>query len=90
MERALRLDLLSPHQALTLDWANIYRLIFEPGFTTADAVSEHAGRGVGLDAVSTRVRETGGKIAVSTAAGRYTRFRVLLPRLGSGSAASVA
>ncbi len=90
VERALRLDLLSPQQALTLDWASIYRLIFEPGFSTADAVSEHAGRGVGLDAVNTRVREAGGKIAVSTAAGRYTSFRVQLPRLGSGSAASVA
>ena len=64
-------------------------LIFEPGFSTYDAVSEHAGRGVGLDVVSTRVRETAGEISVSTAAGKYTRFRVLLPRLGSGSAASV-
>jgi hypothetical protein len=90
VERALRLDLLNPQQALTLDWDNIYRLIFEPGFSTADAVSEHAGRGVGLDVVSTRVRETAGEISVSTAAGKYTRFRVLLPRLGSGSAASVA
>jgi hypothetical protein len=90
VDRALRLDLLSPQQALTLDWVNVYRLIFEPGFSTADAVSEHAGRGVGLDAVNTRVREAGGRIAVSTAAGKYTRFRVLLPRLDSGSAASVA
>lgn len=90
VERALRLDLLSPQQALTLDWDSIYRLIFEPGFSTADAVSEHAGRGVGLDVVCTRVRETGGEISVSTAASKYTRFRVLLPRLGSGSAASVA
>lgn len=90
VERALRLDLLSPQQALTLDWGSVYRLIFEPGFSTSDAVSEHAGRGVGLDAVNTRVREAGGRIAVSTAAGRYTRFRVQLPRLGAGSAASVA
>ncbi len=90
VDRALRLDLLSPQQALTLDWVNIYHLIFQPGFSTADQVSEHAGRGVGLDAVSTRVREVGGKITVSTATGEYTRFSVLLPRLDSGSAASVA
>jgi hypothetical protein len=90
VERALRLDLLSAQQALTLDWDNIYRLIFEPGFSTADAVSEHAGRGVGLDAVSARLREVGGKISVSTAAGVFTRFHVLLPRLGASSAASVA
>lgn len=90
VERALRLDLLSAQQALTLDWASVYKLIFEPGFSTVDAVSAHAGRGVGLDAVSTRVREAGGRIAVSTAAGRYTRFDLVLPRLGSAASASVA
>ena len=90
VDRALRLDLLSPQQALTLEWDSIYRLIFEPGFSTADAISEHAGRGVGLDAVNARVRDAGGTITVSTAAGKYTLFRVLLPRIGSGAAASVA
>src|SRR6185437_10991842 len=90
VDRALRLDLLSPQQALTLDWDNIYRLIFEPGFSTADEVSEHAGRGVGLDVVNARVREAGGKIELATAAGEYTRFSVRLPQLLSGSSASVA
>jgi signal transduction histidine kinase len=90
VERALRLDLLSPQQALTLDWDSIYRLIFEPGFSTADEVSEYAGRGVGLDAVSTRVSEVGGSIDVATAPGEYTRFSVRLPQLDSGATASVA
>jgi signal transduction histidine kinase len=90
VERALRLDLLSPQQALTLDWDNIYRLIFEPGFSTADEVSEYAGRGVGLDAVSARVREAGGRIEVATAAGEYTRFSVRLPQQVVDSTASVA
>jgi signal transduction histidine kinase len=90
VERALRLDLLSPQQALALDWANIYRLIFQPGFSTAAEVSEHAGRGVGLDAVSTRVGEVGGKIGVDTTSGSYTRFSVQLPSLDGQSAASVA
>ncbi|HTT06838.1 MAG TPA: ATP-binding protein [Steroidobacteraceae bacterium] len=90
VERALRLDLLSPQQALTLDWDNIYRLIFEPGFSTADEVSEYAGRGVGLDAVSARVREAGGRIDVATAAGEYTRFSVRLPQPVADSTASVA
>jgi chemotaxis protein histidine kinase CheA len=90
VDRALRLDLLSPQQALTLDWDNIYRLIFEPGFSTADEISEYAGRGVGLDVVSARVREAGGKIEVATEAGEYTRFSVRLPQPLSGSTASVA
>jgi hypothetical protein len=90
VDRALRLDLLSPQQALSLDWDNIYRLIFEPGFSTADEISEHAGRGVGLDVVNARVREAGGKIEVATAAGEYTRFSVHLPQRVSSSTASVA
>ncbi|HEX4049731.1 MAG TPA: ATP-binding protein [Steroidobacteraceae bacterium] len=90
VDRALRLDLLSPQQALILDWDNIYRLIFEPGFSTADEISEHAGRGVGLDVVNARVREAGGRIEVATAAGEYTRFCVRLPQPHSGSSASVA
>jgi signal transduction histidine kinase len=90
VDRALRLDLLTPQQVLTLDWARAYELIFQPGFSTADDVSEHAGRGVGLDAVNTRVREIGGSIEVDTAAGKYTRFSVQLPPLADASAASVA
>jgi two-component system, chemotaxis family, sensor kinase CheA len=82
VDKALRLGLISPQQAMTLERAAVYRLIFQPGFSTTEEVSEHAGRGVGLDAVSSRVREQGGRIGVSTAAGRYTRFRVLLPRVG--------
>ena len=80
VDKALRLDLISPQQAVALDRAAVYRLIFQPGFSTSEEVSEHAGRGVGLDAVSALVREHGGRIGVSTAAGRFTRFKVLLPR----------
>ncbi|HWG77861.1 MAG TPA: ATP-binding protein [Steroidobacteraceae bacterium] len=90
IDKALRLDLISPQQAVSLERAAVYRLIFQPGFSTTEEVSEHAGRGVGLDAVSTLVREHGGRIGVSTASGRYTRFRVLLPRNGAMSASSAA
>jgi two-component system chemotaxis sensor kinase CheA len=91
VDHALRQGMLQPQQAASLDRAAVYRLIFQPGFSTAESVSEHAGRGVGLDAVSTLVREHGGKIGVSTTAGQYTRFKVLLPKrargLATGSAA---
>jgi signal transduction histidine kinase len=90
IDKALRLDLITPQQAVSLERAAVYRLIFQPGFSTTDEVSEHAGRGVGLDAVSTLVREHGGRIGVSTASGRFTRFRILLPRSGALSASSAA
>ncbi len=88
MDKALRQGLLRPQQAMALDRATVYRLIFQPGFSTVDQVSEHAGRGVGLDAVGSLVREHGGKVGVSTVAGQYTRFKVLLPKLATASAAA--
>jgi two-component system chemotaxis sensor kinase CheA len=80
LDKALRDGLLKPEQAMQLDRASIFRLIFQPGFTTASTVSEHAGRGVGLDVVSAMIRERGGRIGVSTAPGQYTRFKILLPK----------
>ncbi len=90
IDKALRLGLINPSQAAALDRASAYRLIFLPGFSTIEEISEHAGRGVGLDAVSTLVREYGGRISVSTATGRYTRFRISLPRSASIAASSAA
>lgn len=78
--RALDRGLLDAAQAAALDRSGAFRLLFHPGFSTADTVSEHAGRGVGLDVVNAAVRESGGRIGISTTAGKYTRFKILLPR----------
>lgn len=50
--------------------------IFKRGFTTAEEVSQHAGRGVGLDLVSEAVRRIGGRVRLRSEPGRYTEFRV--------------
>ena len=55
------------------------RLIFRPGFSTSDAVSETSGRGVGLDAVERAVERAGGEVRVRTRAGRGTTFELRLP-----------
>jgi two-component system, chemotaxis family, sensor kinase CheA len=57
----------------------LLRLLSHAGFSTADAVSGVSGRGVGLDAVATRVRALGGAIDLQTEAGRFTRFLLRLP-----------
>jgi signal transduction histidine kinase len=80
IDKALRLGLVEPAQAAALDKAAIFRLIFQPGFSTSETVTEHAGRGIGLDVVNAMVRECGGRIGISTAPGQFSRFKVLLPR----------
>src|SRR5580658_2502963 len=90
IDKALKQGMVKPQQAMTLERAAVYKLIFQPGFSTASEVSEHAGRGVGLDAVSNWVRENGGNIAVSTVAGQYTRFKVVLPKAASTVLSSTA
>jgi chemosensory pili system protein ChpA (sensor histidine kinase/response regulator) len=67
-----------PADAETSD-AELAQIIFKPGFSTADTVTELAGRGVGLDVVRAEVNAMGGRIETSTEAGRGSRFRLLLP-----------
>jgi chemosensory pili system protein ChpA (sensor histidine kinase/response regulator) len=59
--------------------ADLANLIFTPGFSTADAVTGLAGRGVGMDVVRADVNAMGGRIETATAAGRGTSFRLVLP-----------
>ncbi|MFN9745477.1 MAG: Hpt domain-containing protein [Betaproteobacteria bacterium] len=54
-------------------------LIFAPGFSTAETVTELAGRGVGLDVVRAEVAGMGGRVETTAEPGRGTRFRLLLP-----------
>lgn len=80
LNRALALNLVKPSQAVQMDRAAVFRLIFMPGFSTAGKPGEHAGRGVGLDVVNTLVRECGGRIGIATSPGQFTRFKMQLPR----------
>jgi chemosensory pili system protein ChpA (sensor histidine kinase/response regulator) len=54
-------------------------LIFSPGFSTAETVTELAGRGVGLDVVRAEVNAMGGRIETVSLPGQGTRFKLLLP-----------
>ncbi|MGQ4584594.1 Hpt domain-containing protein [Lysobacter sp. F60174L2] len=55
-------------------------LILEPGFSTADAVSRLAGRGVGMDVVASEVRQLGGLLDIHSDPGHGTRFTLRLPQ----------
>src|SRR5271170_5436738 len=90
LDRALRIGMVDPQHAAQLDRASVLRLIFQPGFSTLETADDHAGRGVGLDLVSTTVRECGGKVGISTSTGRYTRFKIILPMSPATAAQSSA
>jgi two-component system chemotaxis sensor kinase CheA len=58
----------------------VIKLIFSPGFSTKEQVSDLSGRGVGLDVVATRIRnELKGEVLVTSVPGRGTRITILLP-----------
>jgi chemosensory pili system protein ChpA (sensor histidine kinase/response regulator) len=75
--RAESLGLLAAGQELSREEAA--ELIFQPGFSTAEQVSELAGRGIGMDVVRAQVAALGGRIETQSEAGRGTAFRLVLP-----------
>ena len=58
---------------------DVWQLIFAPGFSTADAVTDISGRGVGMDVVMRNVQSMGGKVQIFSEAGRGTRVTISLP-----------
>ena len=78
-KRAIELGLLSPEQLATIAPHRLYDFIFEPGFSTAEQVSELSGRGVGLDVVRSQMRTLKGTISVTSSPGVGTTFTLRLP-----------
>jgi chemosensory pili system protein ChpA (sensor histidine kinase/response regulator) len=77
VERAQALGLVAQGQSLSP--AEAAELIFQPGFSTADQVSELAGRGIGMDVVRAEVAALGGRIETHSQAGQGTVFKLVLP-----------
>jgi chemosensory pili system protein ChpA (sensor histidine kinase/response regulator) len=76
-ERALAMGLLA--EGAPASDAELSQLIFAPGMSTAETVTELAGRGIGMDVVRNEVLAMGGRIETATAAGRGTSFKLVLP-----------
>lgn len=66
-------------QLARMDARDVLGLIFRPGFSTAAAVSNISGRGVGMDVVRTNIERIGGSVDVSSEPGRGTTTRVRIP-----------
>ena len=76
-ERGVERGLLAADASATDD--ELAQLIFAPGFSTVQNVTELAGRGVGMDVVRAEVSSMGGRVQTSSVAGQGTAFRLLLP-----------
>ena len=76
-DRAVAMGLLNYGEQISRDEAA--ELIFHPGFSTAETVSELAGRGIGMDVVRASVVALGGRIETESAPGQGTTFTLVLP-----------
>lgn len=77
LQKAIEKDLVAADA--NLDEQEIFNLIFEPGFSTADAVTNLSGRGVGMDVVRKNIEAMRGHVEVVSKKGVGTTFRVRLP-----------
>ncbi|HWJ81076.1 MAG TPA: chemotaxis protein CheA [Nocardioides sp.] len=76
---ALDRGVVTREQLARMDTREVLGLIFRPGFSTAEAVSNISGRGVGMDVVRTNIERIGGSVDVQSEIGRGTTCRVRIP-----------
>ncbi|TKS61907.1 MAG: hypothetical protein EWM72_00032 [Nitrospira sp.] len=77
--KAVQIGLVRPDQAQAMSDAEALKFIFAPGFSTADAIGDQAGRGVGLDVVKQVIEGMNGHIDVESLPGVGTKFTLDLP-----------
>jgi two-component system chemotaxis sensor kinase CheA len=78
-DKAIRNNLITPEQAGRLSERELVNLIFLPGFSTADRVTQFSGRGVGMDVVRTNVEKIGGTVDVESRPGLGTTVKMKIP-----------
>jgi chemosensory pili system protein ChpA (sensor histidine kinase/response regulator) len=75
--KAYEKGLLKPDSKVTDE--GIMQLILAPGFSTADVVTQSAGRGVGMDVVANEIKQLGGSLQISSVTGQGSNFTIRLP-----------
>ena len=78
-EVAINKGIISPEEAKALTDREAVELIFAPGFSSAQVVTDISGRGVGMDVVRTNIKNLKGNIAIHTVPNQGTRFSLSLP-----------
>ena len=77
--KAVRQGLISQEEADAMPASKATELIFLPGFSTAEKITELSGRGVGMDVVKNTIRQLKGTVTVETREGKGTKFTISLP-----------
>lgn len=77
--KAVENGVIDEHQAASMSMEEKAMLIFAPGLSTADAVTDISGRGVGMDVVMSNIKKLGGVVKVDTEEGYGTTFTIALP-----------
>jgi two-component system chemotaxis sensor kinase CheA len=77
--KAVERGLVGPEQLARMSQRDVLDLIFQPGFSTAAAVTNVSGRGVGMDVVRTNIEKIGGTVDLSSSVGQGTTVRVKIP-----------
>jgi len=78
-QRALERGLITPEEAAGMGERRLVKLVFVPGFSTAEKVTNFSGRGVGLDVVKTNIERIGGVVDLQSVAGRGTTVKIKIP-----------
>ena len=84
-KKAVEKGLLTAKTLETMTPQKIQELIFQAGFSTADAVSDVSGRGVGMDMVYNGIRDLGGQVQLQSVLGQGTSFKMSLPNVGKAN-----
>ena len=77
--KAMDRGLINTQQAARMNDREVFNLIFLPGFSTAEQVTNISGRGVGMDVVKTNIEKIGGAVDVQSTSGQGTTVRIKIP-----------
>ncbi len=78
-EAAVRKGFVKPEEAGLMADSDVMKVLFSPGFSSVENVTNLSGRGIGLNVVKIAARELGGTVDVATERGKGTRFSMTLP-----------
>jgi two-component system chemotaxis sensor kinase CheA len=78
-EKAVQRSLVTPDQAAVMSDREVFNLVFLPGFSTAEKVTNVSGRGVGMDVVKTNIEKIGGSVDVLSEEGQGTTLKIKIP-----------